>query len=126
MQDNPTPSEILAAAAAFLRDEIVPLLPDYHAFKTRILANALDLVQRQILRETDAGTAALERLHSLLGKAGTFEQLNRELAEQIETGRFDLTDRALVDHLWASTLDKLAVDQPNYASYRASLENNTR
>jgi hypothetical protein len=126
MQDDPAPSEILAAAAAFLRDEIVPLLPDYQSFKTRILANALDLVQRQLLRETEAGTAALERLHSLLGKPGTFEQLNRELAEQIETGRFDLTDRSLVDHLWASTLDKLAIDQPNYASYRASLDKNIR
>ena len=24
----------------------------------------------------------------------------------------------LVDHLWQTTLDKLAVDQPNYAAYR--------
>jgi hypothetical protein len=24
----------------------------------------------------------------------------------------------LTDHLWRATMDKLAVDQPNYASYR--------
>jgi len=35
----------------------------------------------------------------------------------------NLADPALIDHLWAATLAKLAVDQPNYTAYRASLEN---
>ena len=35
----------------------------------------------------------------------------------------DLQTAALSDHLWQTTLAKLAVDQPNYAAYRRELEN---
>ncbi len=33
----------------------------------------------------------------------------------------DLATPGLADHLWTVTLDKLAVDQPTYAAYRAAL-----
>jgi hypothetical protein len=120
MYDDPTPQEILDAAAAFLRDEIIPVLPAYQAFKTRILANALDLVKRQIVPPDGIEASALTRLTSLLGMSGTIEDLNKELASRLEHGNVALTDSALLGHLWTTTLDKLAVDQPNYASYRAS------
>jgi hypothetical protein len=121
MYDDPTPQEILDAAAAFLRDEIIPVLPAYQAFKTRIVANALDLVKRQILQLNGTEADALTRLTSLLGISGTTGELSKELASQIEHGNVSLADSALIEHLWATTLDKLAVDQPNYASYRASM-----
>ncbi len=33
----------------------------------------------------------------------------------------DLETPGLADHLWETTLAKLAVDQPNYWGYRAAL-----
>ena len=45
-----------------------------------------------------------------------------ELAHRIATGELDLTTPGLSDHLWATTMAKLAVDQPTYAAYRAELE----
>jgi len=53
---------------------------------------------------------------------GSLGELNRLLAEQIASGEVDLQTPGLSDHLWQTTLDKLAVDQPNYASYRRELE----
>ena len=33
----------------------------------------------------------------------------------------DLATPGLADHLWQTTLAKLAVDQPNYASYKREM-----
>ncbi|MEX7051181.1 DUF6285 domain-containing protein [Pseudomonas aeruginosa] len=38
------------------------------------------------------------------------------------SGEVDLTTPGLTEHLWQTTMDKLAVDQPNYASYKRELE----
>ena len=40
---------------------------------------------------------------------------------RIRAGELTLETPGLADHLWATTLAKLAVDQPNYAGYRAAL-----
>jgi hypothetical protein len=64
----------------------------------------------------------LTRLVKLLGENGSLVDLNRKLADSIATGAVDLRTSGLADHLWQTTMDKLAVDQPNYASYRRELE----
>ncbi|MEY9725580.1 hypothetical protein ABIA07_001481 [Bradyrhizobium yuanmingense] len=48
-------------------------------------------------------------------------ELNRVLAHRIASGEMDLATPGLAEHLWATTMDKLAVDQPNYASYKREL-----
>ncbi len=52
---------------------------------------------------------------------GSLAELNRVLADRIAKGEVDLQTPGLADHLWQTTMDKLAVDQPNYASYRREL-----
>jgi hypothetical protein len=47
--------------------------------------------------------------------------LNRELARRIRDGELTLESPGLAEHLWATTLAKLAVDQPTYSGYRAAL-----
>jgi len=119
MFDQPGPDEILVVAAAMLRSELLPALPPDLAFKARVLANALDLVGRQVGAGEAAGVAAQARLAALLGREGDTLELTALLAERIEAGAIALDDPALLQHLWATTLAKIAVDQPGYASYRA-------
>jgi hypothetical protein len=52
---------------------------------------------------------------------GTLGELNRALAERIAKGEADLLTPGLADHLWQTTMAKLAVDQPNYAAYKREL-----
>ena len=40
----------------------------------------------------------------------------------VRNGAIDAQNPALRAHLWASTLDKLAIDQPAYAPYRRALQ----
>jgi hypothetical protein len=121
MQDEPTPEELIKAVADFLRNDIAPAITGHNAFKLRVSINALDLVLRQLALQEDGEAAEASRLSQLLGRQGSLGELNRMLAEQIASGEIDLQTPGLSDHLWQTTLDKLAVDQPNYASYRREL-----
>ena len=122
MQDEPTPTELIKAVADFLRNEITPVIKGHNAFKLRVGINALDLVARQLAREPDSDAAEAARLSKLLGMPGSLGELNRALADRIAKGEVDLQTPDLADHLWQTAMDKLAVDQPNYASYKRELE----
>ena len=121
MQDEPSPIELTRAVADFLRNDIAPLISGHQAFKLRVAVNILDLVTRQLTQEQLMDAAETERLRALLGIDGSVTDLNRVLAERIAAGEVDLATPGLVEHLWQTTMDKLAVDQPNYASYKREL-----
>jgi hypothetical protein len=121
MQDEPTPVELIKAVADFLRNEIAPGISGHHAFKLRVSINALDLVTRQLRLEEESDAEEIARLSGLLGEQGSLAELNRALADRIARGELDLQTSGLAEHLWQTTMDKLAVDQPNYASYRREL-----
>jgi hypothetical protein len=118
MQDEPTPTELIKAVADFLRNDITPAISGHSAFKLRVAINALDLVTRQLALESSSDSAEAARLKQLLGMQGSLAELNRALADRIASGEADLQTPGLAEHLWQTTMDKLAVDQPNYASYR--------
>jgi hypothetical protein len=118
MQDEPTPIELTKAVADFLRNDIAPMISGHHAFKLRVAINALDLVTRQLTLAAGSDEVEAERLKRLLGVEGSLQDLNHALAGKIAKGEVDLKTPGLAEHLWQTTMDKLAVDQPNYASYK--------
>ena len=121
MQDEPAPGEILAAVARFLKEEVAPATSGHVSFQARVAANALEMMRRQLDLGPAEAAAERARLKGLLGRDGSLLDLNAELSRRIEAGDLDLASPGLADHLWAVTLAKLAVDQPTYAAYRASL-----
>jgi Domain of unknown function (DUF6285) len=121
MQDEPTPTELTKAVADFLREDIAPTISGHNAFKLRVAINMLDLVTRQLTLAEGSDAEEGARLRALLGIDGALIELNRELANKIANGEIDLATPGLVAHVWQTTMDKLAVDQPNYASYKREL-----
>lgn len=121
MQDQPTAVELLEIVAQFMRDEVVPQLSAHSAFNARVAANAVDIVRRELMFAPKANAAELDRLEALLGERADLESMNRELCRRIAAGAIGLHTPGLTGHLWQTTLDKLAIDQPNYAAYRAAL-----
>jgi hypothetical protein len=121
MQDEPKPDEILAAVARFLRDVAAPATTGHISFNLRVAANAIEMSRRQLDLDPPAAGAEAARLSALLGTQGDLAALNAELCRRIELGEADLSTPGLADHLWATTLAKLAVDQPTYWGYRAAL-----
>lgn len=121
MQDEPSPEELIKAVADFLRNDIAPQISGHQAFKLRVSINALDLVARQLKLEQGSDAAEVARLSQILGTQGSLDELNKLLADRIATGELDLQTPGLARHLWQTTMEKLAVDQPNYASYKREL-----
>jgi len=120
MQDRPTPEELLAAGAGFLRDHVAPgIAGGPVAFHARVAANALDIARRELA----LAPAAHEREHAALvkllgvGADNNVAHLNRMLCERIAAGAIGLETPGLAATLWQITLDKLAVDQPSYETY---------
>jgi len=124
MQDEPSPEELIKAVADFLRTDIAPQINGHTAFKLRVSINALDLVTRQLKLEQGSDAAETARLSRILGTKGSLGDLNKLLADRIAKGELDLQTPGLAEHLWQTTMEKLAVDQPNYASYKRELGRN--
>ena len=119
MREQPTAAELIDAVAGFITNEIAPTLSGRLAFHARVAANALAIVRRELEQGPAADAADAARLKALLGMEGDNSALTEELCRRIETGEIAADDPALIDHLWATTLATVAVDQPNYGTYRA-------
>jgi hypothetical protein len=122
MLDQPHGADILAAVSRLLRDTLMPRLPPDTVFQARVAANALDLVAREIRFGETVEREAMLRLQTLLGRDGSLVELETELSLRIRNGDVDLQSPGVAEHLWATTLAKMKIDQPNYASYRRELE----
>jgi len=119
MQDSPVPHELLEGVIRFLRDTALPRLDGRAAYDSRIAASLLATVQRQLARPAARDEAERDSLRALLdSNASDLAVLNGLLCERIESDALALDDPGLVDHLWRVTLDKVAVDQPNYSTYQ--------
>jgi Domain of unknown function (DUF6285) len=120
--DRPTLVELVCAVRRFLEERAMPALEGHAAFHARVAAGALGIVERQLEQGREQEAAERERLHDLLGREGSLEELNRELCRRIRAGEIGPATPGLVAHLRATTLAKLAVDQPGYPGYRRALE----
>ena len=121
MQDQPTSVELLEIIGEFLRTVAVPGLKGHAAFHALVAANAIDIVKREIAIAPHADEEERQRLVALLGQDGDLEGLNHALCTRIADGSLTAGSAGLADHLWATTLTKLAIDQPNYSSYRRAM-----
>jgi len=122
MHQRPDPTDLLAAVAMYLREQALPQLPGHAAYLARVAANALDIVRRQLQQAPQTEAAERQRLQALLQCEGPLDALNRQLCERIAAGQIGLHTPGLAEHLWQTTLDALAVDQPSYESYRRALQ----
>ena len=122
MHDRPSAAQLVAAVRDFLERVAQPELRGHSAFHARVAANALAIVERELALGAEQDAAERERLRALLGADGPLEAQNRALCREIRAGRIGLDTPGLLDHLRATTLAKLAVDQPSYSGYRRVIE----
>ncbi len=126
MQNKPSAAELVGAVRSFLEQDAMPRLEGRAAFHARVAVNALAIVEREL--DAGPGAAAEEhaRLQEMLGRDGTLDELNRELARRIRSRDLDPSDAALRQHLWETTLETVGVDQPRYSRYRREMERRKR
>ena len=118
MITHPTASELIEAVIRFIEDRAAPQLKDRDAFLARVAVNALNTVRREIEQGPAAEASATERLKAILGRDGTWTELNEALCTGIADGSIDAADPAVMAHLKASIIDQVRIDQPNYAGLK--------
>lgn len=121
MTYEPRANTLLSLVSAMLKERLLPVLDGALAYQVRVAANALDVVQREIEQSGTHDEAVLNRLRKLLSSEADIVTLEQALSDDILAGRVDLEDPRLLNHLWADVMERLAIDQPTYSSYRAQL-----
>ena len=110
----PKSTILLEAAVKYLEEELMTTLTGYHRFKTRVTANVLNTIKREMeLRATQAEKEH-GRLTALLGHEGEVEELSRELAQKIRQGAVELNDPNLRTHIRESLRDALLINNPKW------------
>lgn len=117
LDERPTAAELVDAVAEFLTERLLPTLDGQLTFHTRVAANALRIVHRELTGGAEVADAELARLRALTGvDDGDLAALNSALAQQIRTGDLSTSDDSLRDHLIRSVLARMAIDNPGYPS----------
>jgi len=119
-RSGPRPStvDLVEAVGGFLKDGVAPSLSGRTGFHAKVASNALAMVERELRLGLAARAAEQRRLKNLLGRDDDRDALNAELCTAITEAEITDDDAALIEHLWATTADRLAIDQPTYATYR--------
>lgn len=108
-EPRPTAAELVAAVAGFLTDQVVPALEGKVAFHTRVAANALRIVERELRLGAEAEAVEAERAR-LPGAPAD----DAALATLIREGHPDVDDPALRGYLIRSVRARIAIDSPDY------------
>jgi hypothetical protein len=119
---HPTTPELVEALVLFIENTVAPQLKDRDAFLARVAVNALNTVARELEQGAGLKAQATRRLRPLLEQPdGTYDALNTELCTAIREGRMTAATPGLLEHLQAETIDRVRIDQPNYAGLKAAL-----
>ena len=90
-------------------------------FMTRVADNARALLAREAALGPAATESEQARLAALLARDGDAATLNRQLCDALRSGALAPRDPAVLAHLRATALDRIAIDQPTYCGRDALL-----
>lgn len=107
-------TEELAESVRLWIEEIRPTLDPRNAFLSRVAANAMATIARELTHGPAAEAEAVDGMIALLGHDGTYDELNSELCARIRKGEFTVETPGLLAALQAMAKNQLAIDQPSY------------
>ena len=116
----PTATELKSALDAFDREDGPP--DGRRVFLARVADNARALLARETTLGETAKAEERARLSALLHAEGDHADLNRQLCEALRSGKIAPRDPALLAHLRATAIARIAIDQPGYCGLEALLD----
>jgi len=125
MQDHPNIKELIQGIYAFLETDLVPELQEPLRFHTRVAANLLRIIERELELEQGYLSQEAERLRELLARAPSpalspdalraeISTLNEELATRIRDGEADNDPwrTEVMEHIKRTLIEKLKIANP--------------
>jgi hypothetical protein len=114
MQDRPTAVELVEAIREFLEQDVMPAVDGRVRFHTRVAANALGMLERELALGPGLDAAERARMSALLGHDADVATLTTELAARIRDGSLDDRRDEVVAAVRESVREKLLVANPDY------------
>ncbi len=119
--NRPQSDELVQSVREMLEQQLLPALEDKALiYQCRVSINILKIVERELSSGAAMLQAEQERLAALLGEngeQGELDAMNEQLVQRIRAGEFDQMPAELLAHFLATTLDKMAIDNPGYSTY---------
>ena len=98
--------------------------PDYidTAILARVAGNSLDILLRELQSGPEHRRREHERLRGLLASDDDLEALRWRLVHALRDGTMPLATPGLAEHLRATVVNQVAIDQPKYSGLRTALD----
>jgi len=118
--DMPRIDELVTSVRDFLRSDVMEATAGRTNFLARVAGNSLDIVLRQLALGDRARTAEHDRLRELLDADGSLSELRWQLAHALRDGSISLDAAGLAEHLRATVVNQIAIDQPKYSGFKTA------
>ncbi len=119
---QPNLVELVRAVSLYLEETAMPALTGRAAFHGRVAVNVLGTIAREIEHGPHAHARERDGLAALMGRDDDLDALRAALCADLRAGRKDADTPGLVAALLAAAIDRVAIEQPSYASLRLARE----
>lgn len=121
--DIPRTDELLVSVRDFLRNDVMDETTGRANFLSRVAANSLDIVLRELSLGPIHQSLELKRLQALFQSKEGLDGLKWQLVTQLRDKQISLDNDALQNHLRQTVVNQVAIDQPKYSGLRNALDN---
>jgi aminoglycoside phosphotransferase (APT) family kinase protein len=118
--DLPALDELVQGVRDLLHGELLAATEGRLQFMARVSGNALDIVLRELAVGEEHRRRERERLAALLGRDDALDALRWLLVDALRDGSMALDAPGLAEHLRATVVNQVAIDQPRYSGYVAA------
>ncbi len=118
--DMPRLEELVGASRDFLHGQVRDETVGRTRFHALVAGNALDIVYRDLHFGAEHRRREHERLRRLLDADGPLLELRWKLVHAIREEAIDLDDARLHEHLRATVVNQIAIDQPKYSGFKTA------
>ena len=119
--DMPRLDELVDAVRDHLRNDVMDSTEGRLRFLARVAANSLDIVTRELQTGAEHRRREHDRLRALLDHDDELEPLRWRLVAALRDGSIPLDRPDLTQHLRATVVNQIAIDQPRYSGFRAAI-----
>lgn len=118
--DMPRLEELVGATRDFLHGQVRDETAGRTRFHALVAGNALDIVYRDLHSGHEHRRREHERLRRLLDAEGSLLELRWKLVRAIREDTIGLDDTGLHEHLRATVVNQIAIDQPKYSGFKTA------
>lgn len=118
--DMPRADELLISVRDFLREDVMAETSGRTQFLSRVAANSLDIILRELALGAAHRDDELIRLRHLLASDENLSTLRWRLVDALREGSMSLENEELIAHLRTTVVNQIAIDQPKYSGFKTA------